>query len=221
LKLSREALQVVYEEGAKLAMNEKIRKVEQPTAALVRKYLDKWQTLEKYKLQEESLKLLFQDLCPRNDDLSHILLKVSALNDFYSTNIFDTYSVAKRILADDPSARILEGDISLVNELARVQIGGKDKNFYSFASKYCYHHNPEEFPIYDSYVDKMLRHFSRTDGFAELGWNELKIYERFVGIVQDFRKHYRLDEFSLREIDIYLWLVGKDAFSKVRGDNQR
>lgn len=29
-------------------------------------------------------------------------------------------------------------------------------NFYSFASKYCSHHNPLDYPIYDIYVDEVL-----------------------------------------------------------------
>src|SRR4051794_36188742 len=119
-----------------------------PTVELVRHYLGKWDTLEKYVFQEKSLGLLFQQFCPQNIDIVHVLLKVSALNDFYSTNIFDTHSVAKHIVATEPDQRINNGDCALVNELANVAMRGKRRNFYSFASKYCNHHNPEAFPIY-------------------------------------------------------------------------
>ena len=190
------------------------RKIKRPTVELVNGYLDKWHRLEKYTLQEECLNLLFRELCPRNDQIHHVLLKVSALNDFYSTNIFDTHSVAKHIIEIGVSERILSGDISLVNELAQINIGGKPRKFYSFASKYCNHHNPEAFPIYDNYVDKMLRHFRRVDKFAEFRRDELKNYVRFVEIVKLLRSSYALDQFSLREIDIYLWLAGKEEFSK-------
>src|SRR5438552_241306 len=127
-----------------------------PTVSLVNDRLREWETLEKYTLQEASLSLLFRELCPRNDEISHVLLKVSALNDFYSTNFFDTHSVAKHILAIGVTERLLNGDPHLVNELALVTVGGTQRNFYSFASKYCNHHNAEAFPIYDSYVEKML-----------------------------------------------------------------
>ena len=142
----------------------------------------------------------------------HVLLKVSALNDFYSTNIFDTYTVAKHVLNLDVDSRLSSGDRSLVNMLAKVSFGQKTKNFYSFASKYCSHHRPEHFPIYDSYVDKMLMHFGRVSGFASFRKADLKQYERFVEIIGDFQRHFGLQEFSLREIDIYLWLGGKKSF---------
>jgi hypothetical protein len=72
-----------------------------PSPKLISEYLGKWQKLENYRLQEASLGLLFHTLCPENKEIEHVLLKVSALNDFYSTNVFDTYSVAKHILKKD------------------------------------------------------------------------------------------------------------------------
>ena len=197
-------------------MSEQTHRIEQPTVESVNDCLQKWGTLEKYKLQEECLDLLFRELCPWNDEITSVLLKVSALNDFYSTNIFDTHSVAKHIVAIDASERILEGDATLVNELALIEVGGKRRNFYSFATKYCNHHNREAFPIYDRYVDKMLKHFRRVDSFAEFRPEDLKSYVSFVNIIRTFRSSYSLDQFSLREIDIYLWIAGKQAFSTPR-----
>lgn len=197
-------------------MSERTRQPQTPSVSLVNEYLRKWETLEKYTLQETSLALLFRELCPRNDEISHVLLKVSALNDFYSTNIFDTHSVAKHILTIGVSNRILSGDTGLVNDLALVSVGGKQRNFYSFASKYCNHHNAEAFPIYDSYVDRMLMHFGQIDCFARFKREDLKQYGRFVEIIRTFRKQYALEQFSLRQIDIYLWLAGKDAFPRLR-----
>lgn len=158
--------------------------------------------------------LLFKDFCPENRDLVHVLLKVSALNDFYSTNIFDTHTVAKHVFALSPDARISAGDRSVVNELAAVVVGGKMRNFYSFASKYCNHHNPEAFPIFDSYVEKMLVYFKNRNNFATFTRPELRQYDRFVEVIHSFRDHYSLSQFTLRQIDIYLWLAGKDAFGQ-------
>jgi hypothetical protein len=134
-----------------------------PTPELISGYLQQWEQLENYRLQEQSLGLLFKQFCPTNDVLEHVLLKVSALNDFYSTNIFDTYSVAKHILQKKIDLRLRRGDHLLVNELAQVTIREKQKNFYSFASKYCSHHFPDIFPIYDSYVDRMLLQLLRVE----------------------------------------------------------
>lgn len=193
-----------------------IPKPPDPSPSLISEYLDKWNTskeLENYRLQEASLNLLFFNLCPENKKIEHILLKVSALNDFYSTNIFDTYSVAKHILEKDIDVRLESTDYFLVNEIALLQIKDKTKNFYSFASKYCSHHRPTKYPIFDSFVEKMILHYKK-DGFNAFDKSELKNYGRFINIINSFKDCYNLEQFSLREIDIFLWMAGKEYFPK-------
>ncbi|HEU0188941.1 MAG TPA: hypothetical protein VFQ97_03000 [Gallionella sp.] len=183
-----------------------------PASGTVASHLADWQNLENYRLQEQSLSLLFHQLCPSNTVVEHVLLKVSALNDFYSTNIFDTYSVAKHIVSLGIDHRLASSDVSLVNEIALVTIKGKQRNFYSFATKFCSHHQADVFPIFDSYVEKMLCYFEKCDSFSQFAKPDLRDYGRFVEVVHAFRTHYRLEQFSLREIDIYLWLEGKKYF---------
>lgn len=185
-----------------------------PDEKMVNAYLKEWGTLENYILQENSLNLLFHELCPNNSKIEEILLKVSTLNDFYSTNIFDTYTVSKHILNCKIDEELEKGNIGLVNKIALVAIAGKTLNFYSFASKYCSHHKPETYPIYDSYVEKMLMYFKKTDNFFQFKKDELKKYDKFLAVIQAFKRSYNLDTFSLRQIDIYLWLAGKEYFPR-------
>jgi hypothetical protein len=170
--------------------------------------------LENYTLQEASLGLLFKELCPQNQKIEHILLKVSALNDFYSTNIFDTFSVAKHILNHCIDIHLKSGNHEIVNSIATISIKGKTRNFYSFASKFCSHHKPELFPIYDSFVEKMLLHYRKHDHFSAFEQGDLKNYSQFIQIIREFQRHYGLEKFSLRQIDIFLWLAGKEFFPK-------
>jgi len=184
--------------------------IPKPCDESISRYLKEWGTLEKYTLQESSLGKLFHVHCPENRDIESILLKVSALNDFYSTNIYDTYTVAKHILNLNIDSRLKSGDRKLVNDLASVNTGKKIRNFYSFASKYCSHHNPDEFPIYDSYVDKMLRHYRKVDKFNKFNNEDLKSYPIFIKIIEALREFYNVNSYSLRQLDIFLWLAGKE-----------
>lgn len=185
-----------------------------PSARLVSKYLARWEHLENYRLQEASLSLLFHRLCPKNKKIEHVLLKVSALNDFYSTNIFNTYAVAKHIRKKDVDARLEANDYSLVNDIALISIKGKKINFYSFATKYCSHHKPASYPIFDSFVERMLLHYKSADGFNSFDKSDLRNYERFIKIIKSFQSFYKLKRHTLREIDIFLWLAGKKWFPR-------
>ena len=186
-----------------------------PHFSEVNKYLNEWKNLEGYTSQEEALNKLFLELLPGNSEIADILLKASCLNDFYSTRIFAIYPVAKHILSiKDLDKRLKSGDINLVSELEEVKIGDNKRYFYSFATKYCSHHNPIAFPIYDSYVEKVLVYFNKVDKFSSFKMKDLKDYRKFKGILLDFQRYYKLDRFNLKEIDRYLWLLGKEFFPK-------
>lgn len=189
--------------------------IPRPNKRIIKDYLIKWDNLEDHYIwQESSLDKLFHDDYKYNNDLNEILIKCSCLNDFYSTNIFLIYPVAKNIFDLKIDKRLQNGDDSLVNDIAHVCINGKEKVFYSFASKYCSHHNALDFPIYDYFVDKMLWYFQKLDTFSNFEKDDLKDYIIFKKVLKDFKKFYDIDEFNLRDIDKYLWIAGKEYFPK-------
>jgi hypothetical protein len=185
-----------------------------PSVEQVEYYLAQWDSLEDYHLQEDALDRLFFTLCPANTNISDILLKVSVLNDFYSTNIFKVYPVAKHILSLHIDERLQRGDVTLVDDIKTVTISGKAKSFYSFATKYCSHHRPLDYPIYDSYVDEVLRYYRKADHFSIFQNDDLKEYASFKAILEAFRSFYHLDNYNLKELDKYLWQLGKRYFNK-------
>ncbi len=191
-----------------------------PSVDQVEYYLAQWDALEDYHLQEDALNRLFFTLCPENNNISDILLKVSVLNDFYSTNIFKVFPVAKHILSLHIDARLQSGDVTLVNDIKEVEISGKTLNFYSFATKYCSHHRPLDYPIYDNYVDEVLRYYRKKDGFAAFRNEELKSYTRFKSILVEFWRFYHLDKYNLKELDKYLWQLGKAYYNKYEVRNR-
>lgn len=93
-----------------------------PSCEEVDRYLLAWEQLENYALQESALNKLFYQTYPDNKDIDDVLVKVSVLNDFYSTNIFSPFKVAKHIIDLDIDERLAAGDITLVNEIARVDM---------------------------------------------------------------------------------------------------
>lgn len=218
-----------FNESLQIELSEKTKKdkkkwrkivdknVPQPSEEQMELYLLKWDALENYHLQEDALNKLFFKLAPNNTDVTDILLKVSTLNDFYSTNIFSTYPVAKHIKSLNIDDRLRAGDVTLVEDIQTVEINGKAKKFYSFATKYCSHHNPWDYPIYDSYVDEVLRYFRDKDGFLQFKTEDLKDYKQFKEILNCFREFYGLEKYNLKQVDQYLWQLGKDFFPKDYG----
>lgn len=190
---------------------------EKPTPEFIKQYLNKFNADEKNISVENPLKTLLNRF-PENKKIDEIKLKIESINSLYSTNIYGTLNVAKHIQGLNIDDALINGDISIIPKIATghgiaslKSEAGKEINFYSFATKYCSWHNPEEFPIFDRYVEKVLIAY-RELGFYDFKNVELKQYERFKRILMGFREYYGLSDFSLKEIDKFLWLYSKDLF---------
>ena len=107
--------------------------------------------------------------------------------------------------------------------IARVKVGNppKERRFYSFATKYCSHHQPQKYAIYDSYVEKILWDFQNRDKFSDFKLPDLKDYTNYMRAIYDFQKHYELEQFSVKNLDQYLWQLGKKYYSQYGFDNKR
>lgn len=186
-----------------------------PSASEVEKYLRAWNDSETYRLQESALNKLFLELAPQNDRIENILIKAATLNDFYSANIFSIYPVARHILSLDIDKRLQAHDLSLVSDISYVTFpNGKTKKLYSFATKYCSHHKPDVYPIYDDYINKILRYYRDIDGFSTFTSEMLLDYRSFHAVLHDFQRFYKLESYTVKEIDQYLWQLGKANFPK-------
>ena len=79
-----------------------------------------------------------------------------------------------------------------------------------------------DFPIYDSYVEKVLVYFEKKDKFGKFKTADLKDYEKFKSVLISFRNYYGLDQYNLKQIDKYIWQLRKKYFpknyKKKRGD---
>ena len=177
-------------------------------------FIDYWKFLPSYTDQECALDKLFMELCPKNDCIEDVLIKCSALNDFYSTNIFGVHTVAEHILSLGIDTRLHQVDYSLVNDIAKIEVNGKEHFFYSFATKYCSHHLPEKYAIYDNYVEKVLLSINKKEPFANFKKEDLKIYEAYMSVIRGFSQHFGLTRFSIKQLDQYLWQLGKWYFNQ-------
>lgn len=174
---------------------------------IVKKYLDKWYTYRDSKMleQEYALSTLFQHFY-QNNNLQNVLVKVSCLNDFYSTNIRDTYSVAKVIYQLNIDTRLQNGDLTLVDDIVsaiekKCKSGRRE---YSFATKYCSFHRPDVYPIFDSRNEKILRKYRKD--ISIFPFTLRKSYKDYVKIINKYKEIFGLDAFSYKEIDRFNWI---------------
>ena len=204
-----------------------------PCPEQVEKYLAQWHSdeMKHYQDQEAKIEELFRkpntvNIDRQKDSYNDILFKTLMLNSFYSTKLQAPLVVVNYIAGiDDFYSRInsSDTDYQLVDEIAKendIYVGSDEKygtkrNCFSFATKYCHHHEPEKYRIYDNYVAKVLIYFQNCDNFFRENFTEqkLKNYRFFHEVWDKFKNFYKLSQFTNWEIDKYLWLLGKRYFS--------
>ncbi len=185
-----------------------------PNAALVREACEQFD--RENGIIEKALADLFSAY-PANDNPSHVLLKVVALNSLYSTRVLAVLKLADHISGQgatlDPA--LAAGSAEAVDSIARIKIGEKDFAFYSFATKYCNWHQPNLFPIYDSRVDKYLWLLKKKGAFCCESFShhqDLYDYSIFCNIMTAFRGQFGLSSFTFKEIDKFLWSQGESLW---------
>lgn len=196
----------------------KNERLDKPTNELLDRYIEEFNKDKRYKPADDAIIKLFKAF-PENNRIEDILLKISVINDMYSTNILGTFKMAEHILAQDIDEALNNGEPEVVQRIAkghgiRTKRKNTELNFYSFATKYCNWHNQECYPIYDSFVEKVLLAYKRADNFSDFKTSDLKNFVIFRKIISDFKVKYGLSKHSLKEIDKFLWIYGKKKFPR-------
>jgi hypothetical protein len=163
--------------------------------------------------KENALTALVEQF-PQNTDRSHILLKVAAINQLYSTNVYAVRIVADHIADLKIDAFLDSGSLEVVDWIARVRVGGgKERYFLSFASKYCIWHRPGIYPIYDSRAERALWEYKLQFG---LGFSRKALWEyaSFVNAVKEFQARFELQPLTFKQVDKLLFLRGDDLMER-------
>jgi len=61
----------------------------------------------------------------------------------------------------------------------------------------------------------MIYGYNKQYRFADLTHESLRNYSVFEDAMKSFIRKFGLDQFSNREIDVFLWLKGKEQYGKL------
>ena len=206
--------------NSKIQTKDKTMKLNKPSQDEMKRVFALWEeqhSIVHYNLESKALELLFKQY-PLNTNLSEVILKVACLNMLYGANArmhATIPQIAEKIISiKDFDKRVQKWDESLVIELAKFP----NAKLYSFASKYCVLHNhsvynKDDYVILDSIVPTKLRQFKKAYPkykFAQFKDKDFKLenYGKYKQILENFRADFALG-CSLRELDWYLWKLGK------------
>ncbi|MDR3414279.1 MAG: hypothetical protein P4L87_25515 [Formivibrio sp.] len=178
-----------------------------PTVELVEAECSAYDLDPSNQLGDKALKELLEQF-PRNTVISQVLLKVLVLDRLYSTRIrnIDVEPLARHIAGLDIDTLLNQGSPVAVERI--FVCPELRRKYYSFATKFCSWHRPEDYPLYDSYAVECLWAYKKQDSFHKFHRQDLWYYEKLVTTVTAFRHWYNLDCLTFRQIDKFLWRCG-------------
>ena len=151
---------------------------------------------------------------PKNNSLDDTLHKVAVLNSLYHTGILDVFKMAKHVLTQDLDSYLADGNLKAV-DLLRQGHGirtkkGRERDFYSFASKYCHWHRPKDYPIFDQYAARALRWVYRQQPFCDtFSSDDLYDFPHFKSVVDALRSSLN-PGWGYKRLDQALWILGQE-----------
>ena len=183
--------------------------------AYVRRCSRAFERVDDYPLADRALRPLFTAHRPNTDHAS-VLAKTVALNGLYRAGVLDIYRMAAHIhrngrqldhllAAGDPRA------VALVRWGHRIKKRrGSEFGFYSFATKYCHWHQPDQYPMYDSYVVVALKTVLRSlDQRDLLRGADLRDFSTFRRMVAAAKQGVGWKRHGYKGFDQALWIMGK------------
>jgi len=154
---------------------------------------------------------------PNNQREEEVLLKVAVLNTLYAAGVLGVYRMAHHLVLK--RSRLLDKYLRSGNPEAVTIVrrghgirtkNGKERDFYSFATKYCHWHRPDAYPMYDSYVEVSL---DRLAGFLKLDrlMQDLdqRRFSEFKRLVDEVRKRVGWRRSGYKHFDQALWVLGQ------------
>lgn len=153
---------------------------------------------------------------PKNSDKLNVVFKVAVLNGLYRTNIMAAYGIANHIqkLATKENLDIMleSGDLDAVGKIRRghgfrSRSSILDRDFYSFATKYCHFSNSKCYPIYDHYVELALKELKKSNYVQFHSQEDLRNPQDFKKVIDDIIKRFGFVDYQ--QADRALWVYGK------------
>jgi len=175
---------------------------------------EKFYDIERYQITDQSVKMLFERW-PENASEAQVLIKVVVLNSLYNTALYDVHAMAEHIVKQRVDPKFSRGDITVVGDIRKghgisSRKTDRERDFYSFATKYCHWHVPSSYVMYDTNLDIVLRELNKLLGFcSRLSYERLRQYPTLKEAIDSLAVIVGLTSLDYKELDQALWVYGR------------
>lgn len=181
--------------------------------------------LEKFKIEEhyftgdERVFEVFEKY-PINIDRDTVIEKVSCLRDAQTRETGADNYLADHILKLNIDSLLEIRDTKVVDKIANVQVGSNEVTLYHFASRYCNHHFPDDYPVYNIQVIPICGTLFPEIMHESNSMQGNIIYADFKKAMILVRKGLHLEKLNFYELDKILWAHESEIIESIGEEYQ-
>jgi histidyl-tRNA synthetase len=190
------------EKGNKKEINH--LEIQEPTTAFVEKML-----INSEGKSEIDTLLSFVKLNPSYKKREWIYSKVAFINSVFNTKSISLDKISNHIynLYNDKNLEELinRGDSNAIALIRKghgiVNKAGKEYDFVSFASEFCFVHRPDKFPIFDRDIKNLLLEYKKHSLISKsVNTASILTYQKYRETFDNLRVRYNLNSFSYSDL---------------------
>jgi hypothetical protein len=179
-----------------------------PFQTVLKKYLDAFSDQEMYFVNDIRNLDFFKEN-PENSSIESIRMKLSALHDNDLAVNYVTEEMIDHILKLQIDSRLQKNDLTVVEDIARLNARGKTFNLLHFASVYCNFHRPDVYPIYSEQFHDFYKQYIKENNLP-LDPEKITTYDVFSKALNDLAVRLELKgEMNYLHLRKFAWLYAE------------
>lgn len=180
---------------------------------VLKKYLGIFANQEMYFVNDIRNVELFEKI-PHNTNAEDIRSKVSAINDHDVNQLALLNEMVEHIQKLNIDDKLVKGDLSVVDEIAQLEVRGTKHNLLHFASVYCNFHRPDTYPIYSEQHFEFYKTYIRRYKLP-LDIEKLNTYSVFSKALKDLKSRLGLEnKMNYLQLRKFGWLYAESVLKE-------
>ena len=161
---------------------------------------------------DETIRLTIRTF-PSNTDLHHVTIKAVIINALYGTVIYDVPRIAHHIAGLAVDQKLAAADLSLIDDIRTghgIGTDSKERNLYSFSTKYVHFHRPDVFPLFDNLVKELLPAINAAVAFrSRFTQKQLLTYQTYKETIDALMRFLDVASWGYKRFDEGLWVIAR------------
>ena len=128
--------------------------------------------------------------------------------------IYDVPRIARHITGLNIDQKLATTELSLIDDIRTghgIGTTSKERNLYSFATKYVHFHKPDAYPLFDNLVKELLPAINKAIAFSRSRFTQKQLlnYPTYKETIDALMRFLDVATWGYKRFDEGLWVIAR------------